>query len=132
MFREDTSLTPVQQLAIMAFAARGTVRSACDIAGCTPREFKEWQNSDKEFITELSLAMGCVADTLEQEAIKRAMDGSDKLMLKMLEGWRPERYAPKTVANLNVSGSVVHSWQELALQAEKAVDVEYKEAENEE
>lgn len=106
-----SKLTPMQQLYVMAFATRGTRAEACQLAECTYRQAEEWMN-DPEFRGTLEHAVSIVADRLEGELMRRAMDGSDRLLLRAIEAARPEKYARVIKGDL----SVVHSWADLAKQ----------------
>jgi len=104
-----TSLSAIQQAYIMAYAMRGTKRGACELADVTARQVAEWGRSE-EFNEWLAVSVGVVADTLEDELIKRAMEGSDKLLVKAVEAHKPDKYSPRQ----NISQHIVHSWADLA------------------
>lgn len=109
-----TSLSAIQQLYIMAFAIKGTRKEACAIAGCTYRQVDEWAKDD-EFAIALQDAIDIVTDTLESELLKRAMDGSDKLLIKAIEARKPD-YSPRQ----NINANVALSWADLARQVSVA------------
>ena len=52
----------------------------------------EWTSKDPEFKAQANEAKESVVDDLEQEAIKRAKDGSDTLLMFLLKGNKPEKY----------------------------------------
>lgn len=110
-------LTPVQQIYVMAFATRGTRAEACQVAECTYRQVDKWME-DGEFRWHLDNAVSVVADRLEGELIRRAMDGSDRLLIRAMEAARPEKYARVIKGDV----SVVHSWAELARQVADTTD----------
>jgi hypothetical protein len=109
-----TKLTPVQQLYIIGFATRGTKKGASEMAGVPFTVINRWME-DPEFVQALQVAVDVARDSLEEELLRRAMDGSDKLLLEALKAAKPERYNRK--AEVNVSGNIVHSFADLARQA---------------
>lgn len=111
-----SKLSTLQQVYILAFATRGTRAEACKVAEVTYAMVDKWME-DAEFAERLSDAVAIVGDRLEAELFRRAMDGSDKLLLRAMEANRPEKYAPKQTIN----ASVTHSWAELARQASEVL-----------
>lgn len=120
----DTTLTPVQQMYIIGYAVRGTKKGACQLAGVTYSVVSRWLKND-EFTGALQDAVELVKDSLEEELIRRAMNGSDRLLIEAIKAANPEKYQPKTQNDININGQVVHSWADLAKQAAeiKAADV---------
>lgn len=121
----DTSLDVVQQMFIIGYALKGTKKGACAVAGVTYSTCNKWFDND-EFNRALSNAVDIVRDSLEEELLKRALQGSDKLLLEALKAHNPEKYNKKQ-AEVNIHADVVHTWAELAKQAEStpvdAIDV---------
>lgn len=127
----DTSLNPQQQLYIVSYAVRGTKMGACKLAGVTTAAVDKWLK-DKEFSQALQNAVDIVQDSLEEELIRRAMNGSDQLLLAAIKAAKPEKYAPKSTSDINVKGQVIHTWAELAQQAVKEsnmIETTYEEVE---
>ena len=108
---KKTRLTAAQQLYIMCYSLKGTKRGACQLADCSYKQVADWMR-DEEFVDALGNAVEMVGDTLEGELIRRAMDGSDKLLLRAIEAHKPEKYNQK----INIDARVVHSWADLARQ----------------
>lgn len=75
-----------------AFIELGTVYHACKQAGVGRTTWYNWLKDDPEFAEAVSKAEEDVADDLEQEAIKRAKDGSDTLLIFLLKGHKPEKF----------------------------------------
>ncbi len=121
-----TSLSPIQQMYIVAYLARGTKASACQVAGVSLNTVNKWMKN-KEFREALQEATEAVVDVLEQEAIRRALHGSDRLLEKMLKAYRPDKYGDKS--ETKVTGEIVHSWADLAQKA--SIDAEYEEVDDE-
>lgn len=127
----DTSLNPQQQLYIVSYAVRGTKMGACKLAGVTTGAVDKWLK-DKEFSQALQNAVDIVQDSLEEELIRRAMNGSDQLLLAAIKAAKPEKYGAKSTSDINVKGQVVHTWAELAQQAVKEsnmIETTYEEVE---
>lgn len=109
-----TTLSPVQQLYIIAYATRGTKKGACELAGVPFHVVNKWMDN-KEFSDALQNAVDIVRDSLEEELIRRAMNGSDRLLLEAVKASKPEKYNKKQ-AEVNVNGTMVHTWADLAKQ----------------
>lgn len=132
-FKEDSTLNAVQKMYIIAYATKGTKKGACEIAGISYGVVKKWLENE-EFSEALEDAVSITHDSLEEEMLKRAMNGSDKLLLEALKAMKPEKYQTRSQQNVNVKGEVVHTWADLAQEAAKEAgemieDVEYEEAE---
>lgn len=109
-----TSLSPVQQLYVIAYATRGTKKGACELAGVPFHVVNKWMDNE-EFSAALQNAVDIVRDSLEEELIRRAMGGSDRLLLEAVKASKPEKYNKKQ-AEVNVNGTMVHTWADLAKQ----------------
>lgn len=126
-----TGLSPLQQLYILGFAVRGTRTGACRLAGIPYKVVDKWAEND-EFNEALQNAVDTVRDSLEEELLARAMNGSDKLLLEAVKAMKPEKYNKKQ-ADVNINGTMVHTWADLARQAisvgssAPAIDVSYTE-----
>jgi len=116
-----TKLSPQQQMYIMQYAVKGTKMGACTGAGVPYLVATKW-NDDPEFCSALAEAMAMAQDALEEELIRRAMNGSDKLMIEAIRASKPEKYARKDTKDVNIHGTVVHTWSELASQAKIMLD----------
>ena len=116
-----TKLSPQQQMYIMQYAVKGTKMGACTGAGVPYLVATKW-NDDPEFCSALAEAMAMAQDALEEELLRRAMNGSDKLMIEAIRASKPEKYARKESKDVNIHGTVVHTWSELASQAKTMLD----------
>jgi Homeodomain-like domain len=56
------------------------------------RTVYDWRNADAEFAREWDEAWEQGTDLLEEVALKRAVNGSDLLLIFLLKGRRPQRY----------------------------------------
>src|SRR5574343_1062506 len=89
----DTKLSPLQQMYIIAYATKGTKKGACELSGVTYSVVNKWMKDD-EFSQALQNAVGLVQDSLEEELIRGAMNGSDKLLVEAIKAHKPEKYQP--------------------------------------
>lgn len=110
-----TTLSPLQQMYIIGFATRGTKKGACQLAGITYGVVTKWMENE-EFSEALQSAVDVVHDSLEEEFLARAMNGSDRLLLEAVKASKPDKYNKKQ-SEVNVSGTMVHTWADLAKQA---------------
>ena len=69
-----------------------TVTAACRKVGLSRQTWYAWKGEDEKFAEDVGHAEESVADSLEEEAIRRARDGSDTLLIFLLKGLRPHRY----------------------------------------
>lgn len=133
-----TKLNVQQQMYILQYAVRGTRLGACQGAGVPYSVVEKW-NKDEEFTTALSSALEMAKDALEAEFLRRAMQGSDKLMIEAVRAQLPEKYGRRESRDVNVRGTVVHTWSDLAMQAKQledsssasVIEVTFEEVENE-
>lgn len=111
-----TTLSPIQQMYVMGYALKGTQLGACQHASVPYSVVEGWMR-DETFLKAIESAVKVSQDSLEEELIRRAMNGSDKLLLEAVRAAKPSKYSAKTQSEVNVNGQVVHSWADLAIQA---------------
>lgn len=111
----ESNLNPLQQLYIVGHALHGTRKGGCLSAGVSYNTVSLWME-DKAFKDMLQVAIDIVRDSLEEELFRRAMNGSDKLLIEAVKAAKPEKYNKKQ-ADFNVNGNMVHTWADLARQA---------------
>lgn len=129
---KESGLTGAQQLFIVALMKYGTRTKACKATGIDPRKVTAWEKNE-DFVAVYDAAMGAIADALEEEAIRRAMEGSDKLLEKLLKAFKPEKYADRKVNTHEGKVDIeIKSWSDLAQKAIEVVDAEYEEVEDDE
>lgn len=85
-----------------ALARTASVTAASQAAGIGRRTAYNWRNADEEFASAWDDALESGTDALEDEAIRRALDGSDTLLIFMLKARRPEKFKER-VANEHTS-----------------------------
>jgi hypothetical protein len=110
----NTKLSPIQQLYIIGYATKGTKKGACQLAGVPFYVVNKWMDNE-EFSNALQNAVEIVRASLEEELLRRAMNGSDRLLLEAVKASKPEKYNKKQ-ADINVNGTMVHTWADLAKQ----------------
>lgn len=126
-----STLSPLQQLYIMGYATKGTRVGACQLTGVPYQLVNRWMEGE-EFREAFQSAVSIVGDVLEEELMNRAMNGSDKLLLEAVKAAKSEKYNKKQ-ADVNITGTMVHTWADLAKQAAiEANKADVKEAEFEE
>lgn len=118
----SSGLTPTQQMYIIAYATRGTKSSALKVAGVPYSVVSKWEQ-DKVFNEYFNMAMEATKDALEEEMLRRAMNGSDKLLIEAMKAMRPDKYN-RRMSEVSVNAHVVHSWAELAKAAIDVMDDE--------
>lgn len=114
LFRFDGRLSPMQQMYVIAYAEQGSKLRACQAAGVSYGVVKRWMQEDA-FTEALQTAVDMVKDAVEEEMLRRAMQGSDKLLLEVAKAMEPEKYNRRQ-SDVSVKGTVVHTWADLAKQ----------------
>jgi len=91
---EKASETPQSphDRALTAFRETGTVSAACRRAKVGRSTWYEWIEKDPAFAATVRDAKEDVADDLEGEAVKRAKDSSDTLLIFLLKSLRPDKF----------------------------------------
>lgn len=105
-----------------ALANCGVKTRACTIAGVSYTVVQKWLAEDAEFAEAYGVAMEQAADSLESEARRRAVEGvertkytkdgtayietsySDTLLIFLLNGAKPDKYAYRTKQELTGAG----------------------------
>lgn len=75
----------------------GNVAAACRMAGIDRKTAYNHKNNDVDFAARWDDCLQEAADVLEAEAHRRAIAGSDLLIIFLLKGLRPERYRERVV-----------------------------------
>jgi hypothetical protein len=79
----------------------GNVSVSAEAAGIGRNALYDWRRNDDGFASEWDAALAIGADVLEDEAKRRAMDGSDVLLMFLLRGLRPARFGQKTQVEIS-------------------------------
>ena len=91
------------------------ITKACELSGLGRTSAYEWREEDPEFAADWQKALDVAADLLEEEAVRRATEGtrkpvfqggqlvghvqeySDTLMIFLLKGAKPKKYMDRLV-----------------------------------
>ena len=113
------SRTTAQQKreALAAYVELGTVTAACRAAGIGRRTFYDLKASDPEFAAAADAAKKEVGDCLEQEAIRRAYNGSDVLLIFLLKGHKPEKFRERIYQEIKSENKNAHSTESVSVTA---------------
>ena len=82
-----------------AFVEHGTVLAACRKVGVGRSTVYDERRRNEDFAPVFADAEVEVTESLEGEAIRRALHGSDRLMEFLLKARRPEKYGERTRFN---------------------------------
>lgn len=97
-----TKLTPAKKDTFLLFLSQGnTATYAARAIGMTRQALYKHADNDAEFKKQWENAVEEGIDTLEDEAINRAKDSSDTLLIFMLKGARPDKYRERLEVNVN-------------------------------
>lgn len=82
--------------ALAAYYEYGTICRACKVAKISRDTWRQWRMNDEQFKSDAENAALDVADDLEEVAIKRAKDDSDTMLIFLLKGFKPDKYAERS------------------------------------
>ena len=103
-----------KEIALEAYVYCGTETAACAILGFTRWVWQKWVEKDEEFRLAADEATKAVGDNLEQEAILRAYNGSDLLLMFLLKGHKPEKFLERQETNINLNSDAIRRFFERA------------------
>jgi hypothetical protein len=84
----------------------GNVTQAAAGTGIGRASVYEWRDDDPAFARDWAAAPRLGAEGLEDEARRRAFQGSDLLMMFLLKGAMPDRYRERSTIDVNQSVTV--------------------------
>jgi hypothetical protein len=87
------------------YARTGSLRAAARSARVSLSAHYEMLETSDSYRTQFQAAQQQVADRLEAECFRRALAGSDELLVFLLRAWLPERYREHTM--VEHSGTVI-------------------------
>ncbi|NBB81653.1 MAG: terminase [Verrucomicrobia bacterium] len=91
-----TENTPKKREAFLSCLENGdSVQNAANVAGVARGTVYRWRKEDEEFAAAWDMALDSGIDRLEDEAYKRALSGSDTLLIFLLKSKRPSIYSEK-------------------------------------
>lgn len=79
-----------------------------------------WRKADPEFAKAWDAALEIGGDVLEDEAVKRAMDGSDGLLTLLLKAHRPEKYRERSDVQITADLNIAEGLQKARERAKNA------------
>jgi hypothetical protein len=115
-----TNRTPKKRTAFLeALKETCNIRKACELSGLPRTTAYEWRADDADFAAEWQKAVDISSDLLEEEAVRRAKDGtlkpvfqggqlvghiqeySDTLLIFLLKGAKPKKYMDRLVQEVS-------------------------------
>ena len=81
---------------LKAHEGGATVAEAARCAGIHRSTVYRWREQDPEFAMAWDEARQKLVEDLEMEAYKRAIDGSDRMLIFLLKAYKPDTYNEKT------------------------------------
>src|SRR5439155_21439254 len=72
-----------QELIIVALGKCASIKQACAIAGINRRTFYKWKKSSKAFADTVELASEEANDTVDDEIVRRAIEGIEEPLVSM-------------------------------------------------
>jgi len=106
-----------QQLFLRAYFKTKNLSKALAMSGVSKTTYNKWLSDSTHFSAVVGSVMDVIADALEETALALALEGNEKVLMKMLEAYRPEKFSPKKAIdfNANINSTVnVKDWAELA------------------
>lgn len=91
---------------LTAFADLGTVTHAARAAGVPRRTVYDWLERDPQFALGFRAAEQEAIDSLEREARRRAIAGSDTLLIFLMKGANPAKYRERVDVMMDISKMV--------------------------
>jgi hypothetical protein len=76
----------------------GNISESCTAAKLPRRTAYNWRNADKDFAKAWEEAKELGTDALEDEAVRRAREGSDTLLIFMLKSLRPDKFKDRVAS----------------------------------
>jgi transposase-like protein len=108
-----TSCTPEKRAKILADLTEGaSISRAAQAAGVPRSTLYLWRRTDKVFAEAMAEALETGTDLLEDEALRRAKEYSDALLIFLLKARRPYKYVDKLVTegHRRVEGRLEVTW----------------------
>jgi hypothetical protein len=104
----DIHKDPKVQAFLDALAHCGQVTQAARAAGISPKTAYRWRQAYPDLAPRWAAALEQGLDRLEDEAVRRAFEGSDRLLMYVLNRRRPEVYSAHR-ADSRVAGTTKHA-----------------------
>ena len=107
-----------------SLADDGLVTHACAVAGITKAVAFALKNQDEKFAEDWDAAIAASVDKLELEARSRALSYSDTLLIFLLKGNNPEKFADKVTLRTDqtIQNQIARMAEELGVSPEELVE----------
>jgi len=122
---DPKKLNTEQRMFLTRYMSTGTVTAALRKTHISLKKYRYWLDNSPVFSRALLDATDTLADRLESEALKQALTGNTKLLIKSLEALRPYKWGRSSTVNTFLNGKVdveIKDWAQLARQAQ-TVDI---------
>ncbi len=108
----EVALTAKQTAFLAAYAQCGVVSDAARAAGINRTTHYQWLEQSAEYAAAFAQSQQRLADLLVDEAVRRALAGSDRLLEFLLKGLKPEMFNRQQVEVQAPGGlAMVAVWQ---------------------
>jgi hypothetical protein len=99
------------------YAQTGSMTAAAKAAKISLAVHHRRLETDPAYRKAFEGAQEQAVDLLEEEAFRRALEGSDQLLMFLLRAWRPERYQERSTVEHSHTGAVTLSDEASAARA---------------
>jgi hypothetical protein len=106
-YRTWMKVKGIKKAFIATFSECGNMSIACNIVGIHPMTVYGWLRTDEAFQEDYNVAVDFAISTLEMEARRRALEGSDRLLEFLLKSLKPEVYRERYEIKQEVSADYV-------------------------
>ncbi len=100
----DTIAHPKKRAFLAAYSECGEVKQSAELAGISRELHYDWKAQDEDYAVAFAHAAQLAGDALEDEATRRAMRGSDRLLMFLLTGAKPEKYKTRVASEISGPG----------------------------
>jgi hypothetical protein len=107
------NLSDSQKAFLIGFLMWGTQTRACVETQISPFTVEKWKKESKDFLTAYKLIEEAIGDIIEDRAIQLAMKGNDKILSKLLSGFKPQKYGKKVEVG-GPAGEAINTFADLA------------------
>lgn len=94
---------PNKRAFLTAYSQTGGIKRSGLAARCAPSCHYYWMDTDPDYVEAFAQAQAMVGDMLEEEAIRRAMEFSDTLLIFALKAHKPDKYREQSKTDVNVT-----------------------------
>ncbi len=119
-------ITSEMRIFLTHYMGSGTITGALRSSKISLARYKKWISGSPKFAQAVADSTDALADRLEAEALKQALSGNTKVLLKSLEALRPAKWGKNSTVNSFIDAKMkveVFNWAEL-VQKSEVVDLE--------